>query len=129
MATPNKTPNDSGRKSLIAHVDSDRPLIVASGVAGLAGPGQVSTEKTVIPADFPFPRVSEQTALAAQLEFPAAQGDPSLETTTLDALAEIAKEFGLTRPQEFGKFEGPYRREARNQGKISGIKSILSQKP
>jgi nucleoside-diphosphate-sugar epimerase len=43
---------------------SDRPLIVASGTAGLAGTGQVATEETVLPPDFPFPRVSEQTALA-----------------------------------------------------------------
>ena len=37
---------------------------MAAGTAGLAGPGQVSTEETVIPPDFPFPRVSEQAALA-----------------------------------------------------------------
>jgi nucleoside-diphosphate-sugar epimerase len=43
---------------------SDRPLIVTSGTAGLATPGQVATEDTVLPPDFPFPRVSEQTALA-----------------------------------------------------------------
>ena len=43
---------------------SDRPLIVTSGVAGLAVPGRIATEETVIPPNFPFPRVSEQTALA-----------------------------------------------------------------
>ena len=43
---------------------SNRPLIVTSGTAGLAAPGQVATEDTVVPQDFPFPRVSEQTALA-----------------------------------------------------------------
>lgn len=42
---------------------SDRPLIVTSGVAGLAGPGRVATEDMDVPPDFPFPRVSEQTAL------------------------------------------------------------------
>ena len=42
---------------------SDRPLIVTSGTAGLVTPGQTATEDTVIPSDFPFPRVSEQTAL------------------------------------------------------------------
>jgi nucleoside-diphosphate-sugar epimerase len=45
-------------------VGSDRPLIVTSGTAGLATPGQVATEDTVVPPDFPFPRVSEQTAFA-----------------------------------------------------------------
>ena len=43
---------------------SDRPLIVASGIGGLAGRGQFATEETVVPPDFPIPRVSEQTALA-----------------------------------------------------------------
>src|ERR1700741_5178004 len=38
----------------------------------------------------------------AQLEFPAAQTDPVLEPPTLDALAEIAREFSLTRAQELG---------------------------
>jgi plasmid replication initiation protein len=38
----------------------------------------------------------------AQLELPGAQADPALDTATLDALAAIAKEFGLTRPQELG---------------------------
>src|SRR5579862_8393515 len=42
---------------------SDRPLIVTSGVAGLAKPGQLATEDQVAPPDHPLPRVSEQTAL------------------------------------------------------------------
>lgn len=43
---------------------SERPLIVTGGLAGLAGPGQVAVETDVIPPGFPFPRVSEQTALS-----------------------------------------------------------------
>jgi nucleoside-diphosphate-sugar epimerase len=43
---------------------SDRPLIVTSGTGGLAVPGQVTTEDHVVPPDYPFPRVSEQTALS-----------------------------------------------------------------
>jgi nucleoside-diphosphate-sugar epimerase len=43
---------------------SDRPLIVTAGTAGLAAPGQVATEDHVVPPNFPFPRVSEQTALS-----------------------------------------------------------------
>lgn len=43
---------------------TERPLIVTGGVAGLAGLGQLATEDDRIPPDFPFPRVSEQTALA-----------------------------------------------------------------
>lgn len=42
---------------------SDRPLIVTTGLAGLAGDGELATEESVVPPDFPFPRVSEQTAL------------------------------------------------------------------
>ena len=42
---------------------SERPLIVTGGVAGLA-PGRVVTEEMNPPADSPFPRVSEQAALA-----------------------------------------------------------------
>ena len=38
----------------------------------------------------------------AQLELPGAQADPALDPATLDALAAIAKEFGLTRAQELG---------------------------
>ena len=43
---------------------TNQPLIVASGLAGLAAPGQVATEDHVPAPDFPFPRVSEQTAMA-----------------------------------------------------------------
>jgi nucleoside-diphosphate-sugar epimerase len=45
-------------------VGSDRPLMVTSVLAGLAGPGQLATEDSVVPPDFPFPRVSEQVTLA-----------------------------------------------------------------
>jgi len=43
---------------------SDRIFIVSSGLAGLARPGELATEEMVLPPDFPFPRVSEQTALS-----------------------------------------------------------------
>ena len=43
---------------------SDRPLIVTGGLAGLGAPGRIATEDSVIPPNFPMPRVSEQTALA-----------------------------------------------------------------
>ncbi|MCP1196103.1 SDR family oxidoreductase [Acetobacter senegalensis] len=47
-----------------ALVGSNKPFLATGGLAGLAPPGQVATEKDVIPSDFPFPRVSEQTTLA-----------------------------------------------------------------
>ena len=43
---------------------SNRSLMVAAGLAGLAKPGELATEESVISPHFPFPRVSEQTALA-----------------------------------------------------------------
>ena len=43
---------------------SDRPLIVTAGTGGLGAPGRLATEDDVVPPDFPFPRVSEQTAIA-----------------------------------------------------------------
>ncbi|HEY6333299.1 MAG TPA: SDR family oxidoreductase [Blastocatellia bacterium] len=41
-----------------------RPFIVADGLGGLTAPGQTATEDNVKLPDFPFPRVSEQTAMA-----------------------------------------------------------------
>ncbi|MCQ9156914.1 SDR family oxidoreductase [Acidomonas methanolica] len=43
---------------------SSKLLIVTGGAALLVGPGQMATEDDDVPPDFPFPRVSEQTALA-----------------------------------------------------------------
>jgi nucleoside-diphosphate-sugar epimerase len=43
---------------------SNRPLIVTSGTAGLGGAGQLATEDLDVPPNFPYPRVSEQTALS-----------------------------------------------------------------
>jgi nucleoside-diphosphate-sugar epimerase len=43
---------------------SNRPLIVAAGLAGLSAPGQTATEDNVLQPGLPYPRVSEQTAIA-----------------------------------------------------------------
>ncbi|MBV8417951.1 MAG: SDR family oxidoreductase [Verrucomicrobia bacterium] len=43
---------------------TNRPLIVAGGLGGLSAPGQIATENNVPSPHFPFPRVSEQTAMA-----------------------------------------------------------------
>ena len=43
---------------------SNRPLIVTTGTAGLGAPGQLATEDMDVPPNFPYPRVSEQTALS-----------------------------------------------------------------
>lgn len=46
-----------------AMVGSNKPLIVPNGIAGLVRPWHVLTELDDVPQNFPFPRVSEQTAL------------------------------------------------------------------
>jgi nucleoside-diphosphate-sugar epimerase len=43
---------------------SDRPLIVTAGTAGITASGQLATEEMDVPPNFPYPRVSEQTALS-----------------------------------------------------------------
>jgi nucleoside-diphosphate-sugar epimerase len=43
---------------------SDKLLMVSAGAGGLAPQGEIATEDHRGPPDFPFPRVSEQTALA-----------------------------------------------------------------
>jgi nucleoside-diphosphate-sugar epimerase len=75
-------------------------LIVSSGVAGLGKPGQLATEDFVVPADYPLPRVSEQTAFAlkgvsassmrlSQIHDPAKQG-------LVSYLIALAREKGLS---------------------------------
>src|SRR5271154_4158668 len=67
-------------------VGSDRPLIVASGTAGLAAPGQVATEDHVVPPNFPFPRVSEQTALSLKDVSASVMRLPQVHDTTKQGL-------------------------------------------
>ena len=43
---------------------TNRSLIVAGGLGGLSAPSQIATENNVPSPDFPFPRVSDQTAMA-----------------------------------------------------------------
>jgi len=79
---------------------SDRPLIVTSGVAGLAAPGQLATEDQVVPPDFPLPRVSEQTALALKGVSAAVMRLPQVHDTVkaglVTYLIAVAREKGLS---------------------------------
>jgi nucleoside-diphosphate-sugar epimerase len=79
---------------------SDRHLIVSSGVAGLGKPRELATEDSVVPSDYPLPRVSEQTALAlkgvsasamrlSQIHDPIKQG-------LVTYLIAVAREKGLS---------------------------------
>jgi nucleoside-diphosphate-sugar epimerase len=88
---------------------SDRPLIVTSGTAGLATPGQVATEDTVVPPDFSFPRVSEQTALtlvakgvnASVMRLP--QVHNTIKQGLVTYLIAVAREKGVSAYVEEGR--------------------------
>jgi nucleoside-diphosphate-sugar epimerase len=79
---------------------SDRPLIVTSGLAGLAAPGQLATEESVVAPDFPFPRVSEQVALslkgvnAAVIRLPQVH-DP-VKQGLITPMVALAREKGVS---------------------------------
>jgi len=79
---------------------SDRPLIVTSGTAGLAAPGQVATEDHVVPPDFPFPRVSEQTALSLKGVSASVMRLPQVHDTIKQGLVTyliaVAREKGVS---------------------------------
>src|SRR5271154_1953604 len=79
---------------------SDRPLIVTSGTAGLAAPGQVATEDLVVPPDFPFPRTSEQTALSLKGVSAAVMRLPQVHNTIKQGLVTyaiaVAREKGVS---------------------------------
>jgi nucleoside-diphosphate-sugar epimerase len=79
---------------------SDRPLIVTAGTAGIAASGDLATEDRIAPADSPFPRVSEQTALslkgvsASVVRLPQVH-DPVKQGLVSYALA-VAREKGVS---------------------------------
>jgi nucleoside-diphosphate-sugar epimerase len=79
---------------------SDRPLIVSSGLAGLAAPGQLATEDDVVSPDFPFPRVSEQAALSLKGVSASVMRLPQVHDTVKQGLVSyliaIARENGVS---------------------------------
>lgn len=79
---------------------SDRPLIVSSGTAGVAAPGQVATEDQVVPTDHPFPRVSEQTALSLKGVNASVMRLPQVHDTVKQGLVTyavaVAREKGVS---------------------------------
>jgi nucleoside-diphosphate-sugar epimerase len=86
---------------------SDRPLIVASGTAGLAAPGQVATEDDVVPPNFPLPRVSEQTALSLKGVSASVMRLPQVHDTIKQGLVTyliaLAREKGVAAYVEEGR--------------------------
>src|SRR5579885_2009586 len=79
---------------------SHRPLIVTSGTAGLAAPGQIATEDMDVPPDFPFPRVSEQTAFALKTVKASVVRLPQVHDTVKQGLVSyliaMAREKGVS---------------------------------
>jgi len=79
---------------------SDRPLMVTAGTAGLAGPAQVAAEDDVVPPDFPFPRVSEQTALSLKGVRASVMRLPQVHDTVRQGLityaVAVAREKGVS---------------------------------
>jgi nucleoside-diphosphate-sugar epimerase len=78
----------------------DRPLIVTAGTAGLAGPGRIATEDDAVPLDFPFPRVSEQTALSLKGVRASVMRLPQVHDTARQGLltyaVAVAREKGVS---------------------------------
>jgi len=79
---------------------SRRPLIVTTGTAGLAASGQVATEDMDVPPNFPFPRVSEQAALALKDVNASVMRLPQVHNTVRQGLVTYlitaAREKGLS---------------------------------
>jgi nucleoside-diphosphate-sugar epimerase len=97
---------------------SDRPLIVTTGTAGLSAPGQLATEDLVVPSDFRFPRVSEQTALslkgisASILRLP--QVHDTVKQGLVTYLIAVAREKGVS----------PYVGEGRNRWAAAHVSDV-----
>jgi len=79
---------------------SDRLLIVTAGTAGLAAPGRLATEDDDVPPDFPFPRVSEQTARSLKGVRAAVVRLPQVHDTVRQGLltyaVAVAREKGVS---------------------------------
>jgi nucleoside-diphosphate-sugar epimerase len=91
----------------VALAGSDRPLIVASGTAGLAASGQVATEDHVVPPNYPLPRVSEQTALSLKGVNASVMRLPQVHDTIKQGLVTyliaVAREKGVSAYVEEGR--------------------------
>lgn len=97
---------------------SDRSLIVTGGTAGLAGPGQVATEDDVVPADFPFPRVSEQAALSLKGVRASVMRLPQVHDTARQGLLTYA--VAIAREKSVSAYVG----EGRNRWAAAHISDV-----
>ena len=86
---------------------SDKLLIATAGTAGLAAPGRIATEDDDVPPDFPFPRVSEQTARSLKGVRAAIVRLPQVHNTMRQGLltyaVAMAREKGVSAYVEEGR--------------------------
>ncbi|MBU9373493.1 SDR family oxidoreductase [Burkholderia multivorans] len=97
---------------------SDRLLIVTAGTAGLAAPGRLATEDDDVPPDFPFPRVSEQTARALKGVRAAVVRLPQVHDTVRQGLLTYA--VAVAREKRVSAYVG----EGRNRWAAAHISDV-----
>jgi nucleoside-diphosphate-sugar epimerase len=99
-------------------VGSDRPLIVTGGTAGLGRPGHAATEDDDVPPDFPFPRVSEQTALSLKGVRASVMRLPQVHNTLKQGL--ITQSVAMAREKGVSAYVG----EGRNRWAAAHISDV-----
>jgi nucleoside-diphosphate-sugar epimerase len=107
---------------------SDRLLIVTAGTAGLAGPGQVATEDDDVPPDFPFPRVSEQTALSLKDVRAAVVRLPQVHNTVRQGLLTYAVSMAREKGVSAYVGEGRNRWAAAHISDVAGLYRLALEK-
>jgi nucleoside-diphosphate-sugar epimerase len=98
--------------------DTEKLLMVTGGTAGLAGPSGIATEDDAIPPNFPFPRVSEQTALALKGVRASVMRLPQVHDTAKQGL--ITPAIALAREKGVSAYIG----EGRNRWAAAHISDV-----
>jgi nucleoside-diphosphate-sugar epimerase len=97
---------------------SNRPLIVTTGTAGLGAPGELSTEDMDVPPNFPYPRVSEQAALALKDVNASVVRLPQVHDTVKQGLVSYL--IALAREKGFSAYVG----EGRNRWSAAHVSDV-----
>jgi nucleoside-diphosphate-sugar epimerase len=97
---------------------SNRPLIVTTGTAGLGAPGELATEDMDVPPNFPYPRVSEQAALALKDVNASVVRLPQVHDTVKQGLVTYL--IALAREKGFSAYVG----EGRNRWSAAHVSDV-----
>jgi nucleoside-diphosphate-sugar epimerase len=97
---------------------SNRPLIVTTGTAGLGAPGELATEDMDVPPNFPYPRVSEQAALALKDVNASVVRLPQVHDTVKQGLVSYL--IALAREKGFSAYVG----EGRNRWSAAHVSDV-----